>query len=948
MAENLGANFTIDITDLKAGLAQANRLIRESESEFLAAAAGMEDWEDSAEGLQKRIKTLSNQVEIQQGKVNALVKEKERIIRTMTDEGESHEDIEKAVDGVNKSIQREGKRLDTLKKKLKQSEKNLDKFEDATEDADDALGDMGDEMDDTRDATDKLNDEIKDQKTQLKQLIREYSNVAIEQGDTSDEAKDLKKKIKDLNSELQTSEKRLKDATDGLEDLGDEAKDVGGGFTIAKGAAAGLVANGLTAIASGAIDAFSSMMDLAESTRETRTNMARLETAFETAGLSAEDASATFTTLYGVLGDEDKATEAASFLAKYADNEEELAEQTRILTGVFAEYGDSIPTEGLAEGIAASIEMGEVQGVLADALEWQGINLEDFNEKLAACTSEKEREALITETLNELYGESADAFVDNNAAVIEAQEAAADYNDSMAELGGKFEPLNTAFTNLKTTLVDAVTPAVGALAQGMADLINNMIAGEENTDLLTESQRAIVTSAADAAEEYQNLSDAADTMANSQLANIGYAEKILEKLDGIVDETGNVKAGQEAHAEYLLGEYNKALGTEYDQLSDIFDKNGEIKDSIYEVIEAKKVQVLMKAYEEQFQQAVLNVGEAEKARAIQAQELAAQEKVAAEARDEYNAKNTEYYNALYDASNTYTEADIQNLARQRTTLWGNWTKEEGVLNDKRVAYNNTESTLSDYYSTISAYENASASLIEGKTDEAISHLGRLGNGFQTVASTAQLSADEQYKILEQQVIDTEVNAQLMRDAYERGVGNVTQDMVDTAEAQAEAAKVEFKNIGGDITEGIGEGAEGKKWTLSSTMSRIIASAVSAAKAAAEMNSPSRLFKREVGRNIGLGIAGGVDESTDDVVDSIDTQIDSALKAYDVGKINDAISGSVNVKASGAGGSGGLANGSNGGVTVNQNNYYSQAHSRYELYKNKQATEAAVRLAMGGA
>ena len=39
--ETLGATFTIDTTDLKAGLAQANRMIRESESEFKAAAAGM-------------------------------------------------------------------------------------------------------------------------------------------------------------------------------------------------------------------------------------------------------------------------------------------------------------------------------------------------------------------------------------------------------------------------------------------------------------------------------------------------------------------------------------------------------------------------------------------------------------------------------------------------------------------------------------------------------------------------------------------------------------------------------------------------------------------------------------------------------------------------------------------------------------------------------------------
>ena len=35
----------------------------------------------------------------------------------------------------------------------------------------------------------------------------------------------------------------------------------------------------------------------------------------------------------------------------------------------------------------------------------------------------------------------------------------------------------------------------------------------------------------------------------------------------------------------------------------------------------------------------------------------------------------------------------------------------------------------------------------------------------------------------------------------------------------------------------------------------------------------------------------------------------------------------------------------GGVVVNQTNNYSQAHTRYEIYKSQQATAAAVKLAL---
>ena len=80
MAENFGANFRIDIADLKAGLKTANRMIRESESEFRAAAAGMQDWTHSQEGLEKRIKMLNDKAGIQREKVEALKKEYQRLI----------------------------------------------------------------------------------------------------------------------------------------------------------------------------------------------------------------------------------------------------------------------------------------------------------------------------------------------------------------------------------------------------------------------------------------------------------------------------------------------------------------------------------------------------------------------------------------------------------------------------------------------------------------------------------------------------------------------------------------------------------------------------------------------------------------------------------------------------------------------------------------------------
>ena len=79
-------------------------------------------------------------------------------------------------------------------------------------------------------------------------------------------------------------------------------------------------------------------------------------------------------------------------------------------------------------------KLGEVQGPLADALEWAGITTDEFNAKLATCSSEQERSALITETLNGLYGEAADKFRDVNGAVIDANMAQEKMNAAMAAI----------------------------------------------------------------------------------------------------------------------------------------------------------------------------------------------------------------------------------------------------------------------------------------------------------------------------------------------------------------------------------------------------------------------------------------------------------------------------------------------------------------------------------
>lgn len=342
---------------------------------------------------------------------------------------------------------------------------------------------LGESITNTKDKLDKLKEAEKQVQEQFERgEVSEEQVRALQREIIKTEGKlnSYERAVKETAEQLERVGDEADEAADALDDVGEAADDSGDGFTVAKGAAAEFIGNGLTALVGAAKDAIVSVLELSEATREYRNEMAKLDTAFETAGLSADAANKTYKDLYGILGDEGAAVEAAQQLAKISKDEADLAANTRILTGVMAEYGNSIPTEGLAEGMAATAAMGEVQGVLADALEWQGVNLEDFNEKLGKLSSEEERAQFIQQELTKLYGESADAYLENNAAVIESNKGQADLAAVQAELGATLEPLTNKFTELKTRalqwLIDEGLPALQDGFNWVKDNIPTLVA----------------------------------------------------------------------------------------------------------------------------------------------------------------------------------------------------------------------------------------------------------------------------------------------------------------------------------------------------------------------------------------------------------------------------------------------------------------------------------------
>jgi len=207
-----------------------------------------------------------------------------------------------------------------------------------------------------------------------------------------------------------------------------------------------------------------------EGSREYRTQMGMLDTAFQASGHSSEMARQTYSDLNAVLGDSGQATEAAQMLAVLADNEKDLSTWTNIATGVYARMGEAIPLEELAQSSSETAKSGILTGGLVDALIQAGHSEEEFQAKLDACTGEQERQKLIMDTLNGSYAEASEQYKTTNKDVLEANKAQEKLTNAMAELGRVGEPILTAIKNKVAEMVALAVPKLESFVKKVKDL----------------------------------------------------------------------------------------------------------------------------------------------------------------------------------------------------------------------------------------------------------------------------------------------------------------------------------------------------------------------------------------------------------------------------------------------------------------------------------------------
>ena len=793
-------------------------------------------------------------------------------------------------------------------------------------DTEESIGGLGKETEKTSQKTkesktrfQELTETIAKQENELEDLKSEYVQTAVNLGKNSKEAEELKEKFNALNRELKENKNALEDAKGGLDDLGGGAEKSEKGLGMLDLVLGDLISGGISGFISSVGNAISSLVSLADETREFREDMAKLDTAFKSAGHSVEAGQQAYEDFYAILGESDRAVEAVNHLAELTDNTEDLSKWSTIAAGVTAKFGDSLPIEGLTEAANETAKVGQTTGVLADALNWaskdsavfkqslggnqkalaafnkalkDGENVEDaFSAALSKMSTEQERSAAITNTLNGIYADAAGEYNAMTAETQKARRATAEMEAAQARLGAAFEPLSTMMTTAKAAMFN-----FGAtIAENVNTRVNELVHG---TQILTEEQLKLVESSNAAALKANEMKAAADEAALGITAQFNYTQSLADELLRLADANGYVEEADRARVEYILGELQEATGKEYTMIDGTIKKYDELKSSINEVIAAKQAELILGAYQEAYTQALIAVDQKyqemiERSMALGNLKMELDEAVAK------NAALWAEYTA--DAADGITRAEATAWANRLSesdagvaTLQSNYDKEVGKLHEVQGEY--------ETYSTqISTYAEAQTLILEGKSEEAIAALNRQGNGFIENAKTVDDATQSNIKSLEDEVVRTSISLGLLEDEYKEKHGSMTdtqkkemQARIEAAKKEAQDARKEYKTVGGDMVEGLVEGVDEKDgnpiWNLAGKLAGIVTRGIEAARKAADAHSPARETIK-LGEDIVDGLIVGEEskrkeavkafsDGTKEVVGGIEKEMEDGIKAID--------------------------------------------------------------------
>ena len=454
----------------KKGLQSIDRALKAMSSELKEATAKFSENSASLKNVSGVSNAYQNQVEQQKIKVDSLKGAVERSTKSYNDAlakyeqmaKEHGENSKKALTAAD-SLMRAEESMDKFKTQLSSAEKYLDSSKKAMEEftkqnknvlalaqttdkLKSKIAEFADKSDnvkkisaafkDVQDAAKKISDKLTPVKNVLEKVKTGTNSVKGAFGLAAKKAAAIKEKLQPAINVCKNVAKAAAKITFKTAETGAKAV-----TTSVKAAAKALTA--YTTAATGLATAtFASI----ESTREYRNDLAKLEQGAKTSGNSFSEMKKELVNLTALTGESDSSIEALSNLMSAGFSDTQIKSAVESLSGAVIKFPDTLKIESLADSLQETIATGAGTGQFAELIERSGASLDDFNNGLANCSGEAERQQYALQWLAESGLAQVNAeYEKSHKALLDYEKAEQAVNEANSKIAQSAMPIAASF-----------------------------------------------------------------------------------------------------------------------------------------------------------------------------------------------------------------------------------------------------------------------------------------------------------------------------------------------------------------------------------------------------------------------------------------------------------------------------------------------------------------------
>lgn len=476
---------------------------------------------------------------------------------------------------------------------------------------------------------------------------------------------------------------------------------------------------------------------------------------------------------------------------------------------------------------------------------------------------------------------------------------------------------------LVATAIIGVTSALISFGKGLNQANYEASLHVQKAHELIDASEAQRAANEELVNSYAEASEARTSSMNAGLAEIANAEALAGQLEGLADANGVVAESDKARAEFILGELNNALGTEYSMTGNQIDQYTQLTGAIDELIQKKQAEIMLSAEEDAYREAITNRDAAEQElintenRRIELQTQLAENEMRAQELSDLVASSGMYNGAFV--------TELQNINSASAEM-------QAELDGLNASYPNLAATVDQYAWDVQQYTNNMTSALSGDY-ASIQHMSwdaAKAQGLASSQASQQVSANAQsaatnwmgsFASLLSQASGKNVEfesvgkgmIQAWVDGQKQGepmtIAQLTA-MRNRMKTDLSKSAADAESVGGSIPTGAAQGIYNNSGYAYTAIKNLGNQMIAEFKATIDSHSPSKVFAG-LGKNIVQGVDQGITQNAGLAIGAVENLASGMIAGFNPQLMAGVPSGMMNSMAGSV-----INNGGSNSIEVN--------------------------------